>query len=221
MTTYWLRFTLESDATFGRGDGVPGLVDQEVALDRYGCPYLHGRTLKGLLDEVCADILFALGDASGPWKVAADRIFGRPGSDAAAQGSLHVGHAQLPAALRAALRNEIIRGGWTPQDVTQAVTAVRRQTAMDVGGAPDPHSLRSVRVILRQTPFEARLRFTRGPCANERALLAACVKGFRRAGTARNRGRGRLVARLEDAAGQDLTAQWYAEFKQEVCPCSH
>jgi len=46
MTTYYLNFTLLSDTTFGRGEGVPGLVDEEVEHDRYGLPYLRGRTLE-------------------------------------------------------------------------------------------------------------------------------------------------------------------------------
>lgn len=60
MRTYWLKFTLKSDATFGRGDGVAGMVDSEVQHDSYGLPYLGGRTIKGLLGEECASILFAL-----------------------------------------------------------------------------------------------------------------------------------------------------------------
>ena len=212
MTVYWLRFTLESDATFGRGDGVPGLIDQEVVLDENGCPYLHGRTLKGLLGEVCADLLAVLQDEDGEWKNAAQGLFGQPGSTAGDQAKMHVGHAQLPQAVR----NAISDGGWARQDVLQALTAVRRQTAIADNGAPDPHTLRSVRVVLRQTPFEAPLSFDRAPTERERALLAACVKGFRRAGTARNRGRGRLAARLEDADGSPLTQEWYAAFKQEV-----
>lgn len=216
MIVYWLRFTLESDATFGRGDGVPGLIDQEVVLDENGCPVLHGRTLKGLLGEVCADLLFALGNQSEPWKAAALGLFGQPGSRAEDQAQMHVGHAQLPQTVRQAVYNAIVDGSWTRQDVLHALTAVRRQTSIDANGAPDPHTLRSARVVLRQTPFEACLNFDREPTERERALLAACVKGFRRAGTARNRGRGRLVARLEDAAGAPLTEAWYTLFKQEV-----
>ena len=60
MTTYWLKFALKSDATFGRGDGVAGLIDSEVQHDTYGLPYLGGRALKGLLGEECANIIFAL-----------------------------------------------------------------------------------------------------------------------------------------------------------------
>jgi CRISPR/Cas system CMR subunit Cmr6 (Cas7 group RAMP superfamily) len=48
MIGNWLCFELESDAVFGRGSSIPGLIDQEIALDPSGCPYLHGRTLKGL-----------------------------------------------------------------------------------------------------------------------------------------------------------------------------
>ncbi|PVE30161.1 hypothetical protein DC030_15410, partial [Enterococcus faecalis] len=58
-----IRLKLLSDATFGRGDGVSGLVDEEVEHDaRTGLPLVRGRTLKGLLVEGCADIFYALGE---------------------------------------------------------------------------------------------------------------------------------------------------------------
>lgn len=215
----WLRFTLESAANFGRGDGVPGLIDREVTHDRYGCPYLHGRTLKGLLNEVCADILFALGASAinaNRWRLAADRLFGVPGSTQQEQGKMYVGHAQLPSLLRQAIQHEVSSGKWTNVEVLESLTAVRRQTAIEANGAPDPHTLRSLRVILRQTTFEANLRCD-DLTIDEQALLAACVKGFRRAGTARNRGRGLLSARLQDSDWTDLTDSWFEEFQKEVC----
>ena len=36
MTRYILKIKLESEAAFGRGDGVAGLVDAEVQHDDYG-----------------------------------------------------------------------------------------------------------------------------------------------------------------------------------------
>jgi hypothetical protein len=99
------------------------------------------------------------------------------------------------------------------------LTGIRRQTAIDATGAPDPHTLRSMRVILPGVEFEAALTFDDPLCPEEKGLLGAVVKGFRRAGTARNRGRGRLCARLEDAARQDVTADWYALFMAEVQVC--
>ena len=45
MTIYYLKLTLQTDATFGRGDGIAVLVDVEVEHDQYGMPYLRGREL--------------------------------------------------------------------------------------------------------------------------------------------------------------------------------
>lgn len=58
-----------------------------------------------------------------------------------------------------------------------------------------------MRVILRKTPFEAELSFTKDPSGLDLPLLAACVKAFRKAGTGRNRGRGKLVSVLCDENG--------------------
>jgi hypothetical protein len=220
MSTYWLRLTLESDATFGSGEGVPGLIDQDVALDGDGCPFVNGRTLKGLLNEVCADLLYALKPKDTVWKPAADSLFGVPGSDDTVQGIMSVGRGQLPALLRRAIHDEVVRNEWTRDDVIHALTVVRRQTAVDAKtGVPDPHTLRATRVILRETSFEARLDFARRLEDPEKGWLAACVLGLRRAGVARNRGRGRLVASILDQTGDDVTRSWFtAFFEPEVRP---
>ena len=56
-----LTIELLTDTTFGRGDGVAGLVDEEVEHDsQTGLPIIRGRTLKGLLVEECANLLYAL-----------------------------------------------------------------------------------------------------------------------------------------------------------------
>ncbi len=84
MPSYQLRLTLLSDATFGRGDGVAGLVDAEVQHDDVGLPFLGGRTLKGLLGAECADIVYALErgrpDQAERWRTAEKRLFGRSGA---------------------------------------------------------------------------------------------------------------------------------------------
>ena len=91
------------------------------------------------------------------------------------------------------------------------------QTAMDPeSGAPKKETLRTMRVILRGTPFRARLEFVQEPIADETALLAACVKALRRAGTGRNRGRGRLKAQLLDDAGDPVTEGLFGGFRKAV-----
>lgn len=217
METYKLQLTLLSDATFGRGDGVAGLVDVEVEHDVYGLPYLRGRTLKGLLAEECANILFGLQQAAR-WQQAAQSLFGQPGSNLEDGAGLHVGDAALPAALRAAIAADLQadKPAYTPNDILESLTAIRNQTAMDETGVPEKGSLRAMRVILRGTVFEADLHFPSPPKENALALLAACAKALRRVGTGRNRGRGQVRVTLCDAQGQDITAKHFDHFTKGV-----
>lgn len=219
MISYQLRLTLLSDATFGRGDGVAGLVDVEVQHDRVGTPFVAGRTLKGLLVAEAADILFALERALpasqyGEWEQAADRLFGRSGAGLTGHANLRVGPARLPADLRQALAAGIAHERLTPTDVLESLTSLRRQTAMDETGVPQENTLRTMRVILRGTTFWSQLRFTEMPNTKDLALLAACAKALRRAGSGRNRGRGRLSAVILDTSNQDVTDSLFRDFER-------
>jgi len=210
--TCLLEFTLKSDAVFARGDGVSGLVDIEVQHDRWGFPFLGGRTLKGLLTETCADILAALGEQSERWERTAARLFGVPGEQ---EGILSVGDAALPEDLRALVARQVEDEKLTPAQVLESLTAIRRQTAMEVTGVPKAHTLRSIRVVLRDTTFQAPLFFEKGPTEDDLSLLAVCIKALRRAGSRRTRGFGRLKARLL-CDGQDVTQHWADRFYQET-----
>jgi hypothetical protein len=218
----YIRLQLKSDATFGRGDGIAGLVDEEVEHDaRTGLPFLRGRTLKGLLAEECANILFALSkqnaSAYTQFEQAAKFLFGKPGSTLEDDAMMHVGAAMLPKKLRDAVEADVERGKLKPADVLESLTAIRRQTAVDEKtGAPEEGSLRSMRVVLRETPFTAELSFDEDPDDVAKALLAACVLSFRRAGTGRNRGRGRLTARLFDEQDRDITEECFSLFRRLV-----
>ncbi len=217
-----LRLTLLSDATFGRGDGVAGLVDTEVEHDEHGMPYLRGRTLKGLLAEEAANILFALSTFAtdkqiAHWEKAAHNLFGSPGSRMKTNAGLHVGDARLPDDLRRAIIADLSsdKPPYTPADVLDSLTAIRRQTAMDESGVPEMGTLRAVRVILRETIFESDLRFLQPPDDDTLAFLAACAKALRRAGSGRNRGRGRMQVTLWQD-GQNVTDDYLARFREEM-----
>jgi len=220
VPSYQLRLTLLSDATFGRGDGVAGLVDVEVQHDDVGLPFLAGRTLKGLLGAECADIVFALErarpDQRERWRLAGERLFGRSGAALEGEAILRVGTARLPEDLRSALRQEVRKQRLTPNDVLELVTTLRRQTAMDAWGAPQENTLRTMRVILRGTVFRAPLDFVVEPQPDDLALLAACVKALRRAGTGRNRGRGRMQADLLGKDDLPVTDSLFAGFRKAV-----
>jgi CRISPR-associated protein Csx10 len=227
METYKLKVTLLSDTTFGRGDGVAGLVDTEVEHDQYGLPFLRGRSLKGLLAEEGANILFALeqsGKALKDWKTAAHHLWGYPGSRREDAASIHIGAARLPADLRDTVRADIADKKYTATDVLEALTTTRQQTAMDSTGKPEKGALRTTRVILHETTFEAPLWFTKHVDDAEKtlvvALLAASAQAVRRVGTTRNRGRGQVRVRLYDPDGDEVTLQMFEDAVSKTPPAS-
>jgi CRISPR/Cas system CMR subunit Cmr4 (Cas7 group RAMP superfamily) len=106
MTLLKLKFILKSDATFGRGDGVAGLVDSEVQHDEYGLPFLGGRALKGLLEEECANIVFALQvqKKDGIFIIAAKNLFGCSGSSESDKSIIHIGDARFYSVKRSSVK---------------------------------------------------------------------------------------------------------------------
>jgi hypothetical protein len=221
---FQIHLKLKSDATFGRGDGVAGLVDQELEYDaKTGLPFLRGRTLKGLLAEECSNILFALNkqqsSAMATFEPAGQFLFGQAGSTMEDDAHMCVGAAMLPKELRQAIEADVSGDppALRPAEILESLTAIRRQTALgESTGAPEQGSLRSMRVVLRHTPFVAELSFEQGIHDDARALLAACVLSLRRGGTGRNRGRGRLMARLHDEQGRDITDECFRRFRKLV-----
>lgn len=217
-----LHLRLISDTTFGRGDGVAGLVDEEVEHDAAtGLPFLRGRTLKGLLVEECANILYALDRqpslVSGEFQESAKFLFGQAGSTLDDDAMMHIGTAVLPGELRDAVRADVERKTLAPTDVLESLTSIRRQTAVDqTTGTPDEGSLRSMRILLRETALVAPLAFHEDPNQDALALLAACVLSLRRGGIGRNRGLGHLSARLCDEQGNDITPTHFRRFHQLV-----
>lgn len=215
--SYTLSVTLESDATFARGEGTGSEVDTEVEHDSAtGLPFVRGRVLKGLLTEECANILFALvGNSAEPkLQQAAGRLFGRAGSTMQDDGLLRVGTARLPADLISAVQAQVEIDKLDPADVLASLTDVRRQTSVDDDGLPQAGSLRSARVVLRGVAFVAPLSLP-AQDTDGMALLAACVKAVRRGGLGRNRGRGRLTLALQKD-GRDVTANHFDMFAKLV-----
>lgn len=214
MTHYKITIELLSDTTFGRGDGVAGLIDQEVEYDAYGLPYLRGRTLKGLVSEECENLI-ALFESSQQqrWQQVANDLFGTLGSTLGTIAAAHFGDAQLPKDLRQAIAFQVTESTISATEVLNALTTLRRQTAINATtGAPDAGSLRTARVISRAQKFSADIQFDQAPTADMLSLLAMGSAALRRLGSCRNRGRGQVKCSLHDATGTDITAQHLAAF---------
>ncbi|MGB5961443.1 MAG: RAMP superfamily CRISPR-associated protein [Coleofasciculaceae cyanobacterium] len=228
MSIYELQVHIKllSDTTFGRGDGIAGLVDQEVEHDSYGFPYLRGRTLKGLLSEECDNLIVLLeGDLFRHWKDIRNKLFGVSGSVIETISIMHFGDACLPDKLREAVGIQIEKErkkeqpALTPTDILDSLTTIRRQTAINSNnGTADKGSLRSARVVMRdrvaepsvyrpKTPsrFTAFLFFDEEPTPEMKALLTVGVLALRHIGSGRNRGRGHVQCSLCNASGEEIT----------------
>jgi len=212
---YKLKIKLLSDTTFGRGDGVAGLVDQEVEHDAYGFPYLRGRTLKGLLSEECDNLIAVLPEESRRrWEKIACYLFGNPGSTLDTISSMYVGDACLPEDLRKVVAYQMKTDKkLTKTDILESLTTIRRQTAIDMKtGVPDKKSLRSSRVILREHQFTAYLSFETQPSDDAITLLSVGTLALRRLGSGRNRGRGYVQSQLFNYKDEEITGNFIQHF---------
>jgi hypothetical protein len=230
MEKYQLKIKLLSDTTFGRGDGVAGLINQEVEHDVNGFPYLRGRTLKGLLSEECDNLITVL-SAPPPsrWQEAAEHLFGIPGSILGTISKMHVGDACLPENLRKQVELQLNQERYrektyrnymkklTESDVLSSLTTIRRQTAIDPEyGAPVESSLRASRVVLRDLCFTAPLLFEQKSTTDMLALLAVSTLALRRVGSGRNRGWGHVQCTLHNSTGKEITQDHFRYFEQET-----
>ncbi|NET88358.1 MAG: RAMP superfamily protein [Kamptonema sp. SIO1D9] len=230
MSDYFINIELLSDTTFGRGDGVAGLIDQEVEHDSYGFPYLRGRTLKGLLSEECDNLLCLITDPQQHWFNARNKLLGTAGSTTETQSIMHVGDACLPEDLRQEVAQQFELEQYlgeitlTPTDVLSSLTTFRRQTAIDSkDGVAQEKSLRSRRVVLRELCFKAPITLNLKPSDDLQkilALLAVSVLALRRIGSGRNRGRGHVKCTLwkqeKDQEPEEITTKHLRYFEQET-----
>ena len=224
MHNYTLEITLLSDTTFNMGAGISGVVDAEIQHDELGLPTISGRAIKGLLVNECSELLYALGEGKD-WSDIATQLFGIRGETLGGEmGKLHISDATIAPDLVESLRSQKTL---SRLEIIDSLTDVRRQTAMNVYGAPKDESLRANRVLIKGITLYASLNFTKKPADPERALLAACVLSMRQAGLGRNRGKGKIRVRItdrrlkydefiKDKDPNDITAQWFPIFKRRV-----
>ena len=57
MNNYIIEIELLSEAIFGSGQSVPGLVDTDIVHDEYGFPYMKAKTFKGNLRKSAEEIV--------------------------------------------------------------------------------------------------------------------------------------------------------------------
>jgi hypothetical protein len=213
VSRYQLQIELFSDTTFGRGDGVAGFIDQEIEHDRYGLPYLRGRTLKGLLSEECDNLIACLPESNQQhWSRVAGQLFGKAGSGLETIAKVHFGDACLPLELQTVIAYHIKFKHFTPVEMLESLTTIRRQTAINTKtGVADEGSLRSLRVALRELSFTANLLIDSDSFTPEMGieelltLITVSAAALRYVGSGRNRGRGHVRCTLMNEIGKPLS----------------
>lgn len=191
-----LCIELLSETTPGRGEGTAGEVDIEVEHDDSGLPFIHGKTLHGLLLESWLLIARHFPELHE----AGLQIFGQPGDNADTV-ILRVGDAMLPREVRDWVNFALkrVNNPLTPDNILRALTNIRRQTSQSrERGAAEDTSLRSTRVLLRQLVFIAPLTWTQAPQLAHLRCLALSALGARHLGTGCTRGRGYVSLTLDN-----------------------
>lgn len=214
MSEYILQITLKSDTTLGSGVGLAGEVDVEVAHDELGLPYLHGRSVKGLLRAAQEELAFMPAVRRiEKFETTCDQLLGMLG-DETSPALLHVGSARAgDDELREALKIADVPRA----EVLNTFTGVRRQTSInDVTGAADENTLRSIRVLKHGLVLRAHVHVAYDLSDAQKGALAAMVASVRRIGTRRNRGLGRVETDLQDVAGTTVLDEWLRLFEKEL-----
>ena len=180
-----------SEATFGTGTGSPG-IDAETARDpKTGLPRIPGVSLLQLAAEATAD--FALRPAWGGGRGTRPRRACSAGRARWIRGALGVAEwATLPQPIVDEVRYQTAlyplggdvhkHEGYSPDEVFEAWTAVRRQTAIGPDGTAQRASLRTLRVVLRGTPFHLPVTLVGSRSEYEYALLSAALATVHRGG---------------------------------------
>jgi len=221
-----LNIKTKSDGCFGSGEGLAAAIDLETAYERdSGLPRIPAKTIKGLVVEAVADLIYAAPQSrQTSLRQSAEKLFGNGGSHLSGGGVLRFGDGRLPEELRQAILYKFANQGsgirLTPQDVLDSLTAIRRQTAIDdISGVPDKGSLRSLRLVLRETEFSSEIHMAGKLDADDIELLCAGVLTVHRGGAGRNRGKGRMEMRLFDELEditEDHAKKWVEKLKESI-----
>ena len=202
---YILEVKLLSEAIFGSGNSVSGVVDQEVLHDDLVFPFMKGKTVKGKFKEEFAHILWCLsGGKRGMEDYLVREFFGGP--DIEAKALLSFSDLCMDKYLRGLFDRKVQEHMITPEEILNAVTEIRTFTAIDYNtGVADKGTLRKVRVIRKGFRFSSQISVSRNLEPWERDLLCASALSLKYLGTMETRGKGKVSCRLLDEKFNPIT----------------
>ncbi len=220
MSKYTVTLTLQSPTLVGSGEGFGARIDTDVVLDDVGLPFIPAKRVKGCLKDAAQDVQEMLGVASIKKELAIERTFGVPGKAQSTPvyfSNLTLkDYEQNTAWLRYLLQHKQYGDILSRDNISEALSETRQQTAITDAGVARKNSLRRIRVLRQGLVFFGTIRIDderQEPILN--TLAFACAN-FRAFGTKRNRGFGDVRCALFDGENEVLLQDAW----KEVVGCS-
>jgi len=220
MNNYIIEIELLSEAIFGSGQSVPGLVDTDIVHDEYGFPYMKAKTFKGNLRKSAEEIVELLKyKYKKDYSVYLEELFGKSNNWLDNQNSLKFSDCCLDENVRKILINAVLEKKIRNDEILDSLTEIRSFTSIDADGSAKKGSLRQARVIKRGLKFYTTLESSLELTDIKLSIIAAAVCSLRHIGSMRTRGKGEVSCRLLKRNGgllEDITGRYVSMLIDEV-----
>jgi len=217
MDKYRIRVELLTEAVFGSGKSVPGVVDLEIVHDEYGLPFMKGKTFKGNFREAMEDIINLIGVEK--YGGLMENLLGKENNGLNTWSCIKFSDCMLPENIRNLLAYEVRKGKLSESEIKEALTDIRSFTSIEDDGSYREGSLRNIRVLKKGLVFYVDLDVYRSLSEDELGLMATTYRYLRHIGTMRNRGKREVKCSFlvfEDGIYKDMTDFYMNRFLEGV-----
>lgn len=183
------QITFYSDWHCSSGQSAGFGVDLTVIRDRYGLPFIPGRTLKGLLRDAAENFMELSGaDNYDSWEKFIKDIFGKGGEKTGGSATkCYFSNAELPDDIKSYL-------GANDEEKDFLFRTIS-STAINERGVAKEHSLRVMETVVPLTLKATIHNFPES--GGDHAKLTQCMQWIKRLGLNRNRGLGRCSWQIQ------------------------
>jgi len=195
---------LKSDAIPGSGKSLAGIIDRDIAYDKFGLPYIPAKRIKGILRESAEEL-----------GIDEDKLFGIEGSARGCE--FHIdngyleGYQEYKKLLSSKSGNRDISNLLPQQAILDFFTYTRSQTTIENGVAKE-NSLRISRVLKKGLRFEFNVDYNQ----KHKDDLNTICNVTRAFGASRTRGFGEITLKLETSQHNEVSEDHYGPDKNDL-----
>jgi len=167
-------------------------LDADVKYDKFGLPYLPGKTFKGLLRESAVEVCEIRGETETETEKVINTLFGKVGDSKS--GSLQFNNLRLTD--YNTIKGDLVQLPKLTSKIVQSYfTVIRKQTTIDENDVAADKSLRTYRLIRKDQEFAGEIGNTENIDDAYNKILEQALVNIRYIGTRRNRGFGKVRIR--------------------------